>query len=131
MKHFKRSNMYKASNVTYDPTKQVAFSYDWWQFTANINGHIVFNNYRYSPSTGGHQSKVRALMKQLGQSPTLVIECPAGLQSPRWRESTIEHYNGMIQDLVAAMVRGRKAKNVERLAQIQEYKRMIDLAQAL
>lgn len=70
-------------------------------------------------------------MGQLGQFPTLVIECPAGLQSPRWRESTVEHYNGKIQDLVTAMVRGRKAKNLERLAQIEQYKRMIDLVQAL
>lgn len=123
--------MYKASNVKYCPDTQNAYSYDWWQFTANINGHIVFNNFNYSSTTNLHQSKVRQLMVRLGHTPTIFIDCPAGLQSPRWRESTIEHYNNKIQDLVTAMVRGRKAKNVERLAQIDEYKRMIDLVQAL
>ena len=66
MKHFKRSGLYKASNVSFDPVKIEALSYDWWVFVSRIGKLTVFNDYRYSVSTAKHQRKVQQLMRDLG-----------------------------------------------------------------
>ncbi len=62
MKYYKRLNLYKASNVSYNPTTKEAKSWDWWVFVKVINNKVVFNGHRYSVSTGRHQSKVRRLL---------------------------------------------------------------------
>lgn len=80
MKYFKKAGIYKASNVTFDPTKVDARSYSWWSFVACIGGKIIFNNYYYSPSTRKHQSKVRSLLDQLGITIDLTLPVPRGLQ---------------------------------------------------
>ena len=66
MKYFKRLGLYKASNVTFDPSTCTALSYDWWVFVKRIEGKVVFNGYRYSVSTAKHQRKVRTLLRELG-----------------------------------------------------------------
>jgi len=131
MKHLKGTNTYKASNVSYNPETMKAYSYDWWQFTANINGHIVFNSYKYSPSTQRHQSNVLSLMERLGHSPSIIIDVPSGLQVHNWKLSAISHYNDKIQSIVAAMVKGRKAKNEERVKEIVFLKAQIDVINSL
>ena len=60
MKFSNKRQQFEGSNVSFNPSTMVAKSYNWWVFVAVINGKIVFNNSRYSPSTGKHQSKVRA-----------------------------------------------------------------------
>lgn len=66
--------------MTLDPHDKKAFSYGWWQFLAIVNGAVVFNNYRYSPSTGKHQHKVRSKLADLGIHVDLFINSHTGLQ---------------------------------------------------
>ena len=66
MKFYKRLGIYKASNCSFDADSMIAKSYDWFVFVRRVNGLIVFNDYNYSQSTCGHQSKVKALLKDLG-----------------------------------------------------------------
>jgi galactitol-specific phosphotransferase system IIB component len=66
MKYMKRTKIYKASNVTFNPEKIEAHSYQWWCFVKVIKGLVIFNNYSYSMSTSRHQFKVRRLMSELG-----------------------------------------------------------------
>lgn len=80
MKLMKRSNIYKASNVEFDPKTKIATSYLWWTFVAEIDGLLVFNNYRYSVSTSKHQRKVRTLLESLGLKIDLELPLPKGLR---------------------------------------------------
>jgi len=64
MKFSNKRQQFEGSNVSFNPSTMIAKSYGWWVFVAEINGKVVFNNSRYSPSTGKHQSKVRAMMRQ-------------------------------------------------------------------
>lgn len=68
MKYFTRLGIYKASNVQFNPKTLNATSYDWWTFVRQVDGKVLFNTYRYSPTTGRHQAKVRSLMNSLGIS---------------------------------------------------------------
>lgn len=81
MKFYSRSNCYKGSNVVFNVTSREAVSYNWWTFVKVIEGDVVFNDYRYSPTTAKHQSKVRRLMQKLGIGIDLVVQVPSGLQS--------------------------------------------------
>lgn len=81
MKYYSRLKVYKARNVKFDPGNMIATSYQWWEFVKRINGKIVFNDYRYSPSTGRHQSKVGRVLSDLGVKVDLYIESPQGLQN--------------------------------------------------
>jgi len=72
-KYMKRSNIYKASNVSFNPSTMEAYSYDWWKFVTVIEGKTVFNNYKYSVTTARHQWNVRRLMETLGISIDLMV----------------------------------------------------------
>jgi hypothetical protein len=66
LKYFKRLNVFKGSNVHFNPETMVASSYEWWKFVMPLKGMLVYNNYGYSNSTRLHQSKVWSLLKDLG-----------------------------------------------------------------
>lgn len=114
MKYFTRSKLYKASNVTFSPELIQATSYDWWMFVKVINGLVVFNDYNYSPTTNKHQHKVRRLMQELGIKIDLVVKSYIGLHDAGWLESALLNYGQQIEKLIAAKIKGRPAKNVER-----------------
>jgi len=121
MKHFKRLNMYKASNVTFNPETLEAHSYSHWCFFKVINGKNVFNNYNYSNSTCKHQSKVRSLLRELNISIDLEIECPKGLQADYNGELSVsKHYSDKITVLKEAIAKPRSQakKNIERQKEI-------------
>lgn len=80
MKYMKRSGIYKASNVTFNPATKDAYSYSWWRFVGVVEGVLIFNNFRYSVSTSKHQSKVRSLMNELGIVPDVVLSLPRGIR---------------------------------------------------
>lgn len=121
MKYFKTQNLYKASNVTFDPSKVVATSYGWWVFVAVIENKIVFNEHRYSVSTAKHQSKVRDLMEKLGIVPDLIINVKRSIHND-------EHLQFLIKDTASETETREKAKaqrvrynrNVKRLTQLVE-----------
>jgi hypothetical protein len=75
-----KSGIYKASNVTFDPSTLSAYSYKWWRFVAIIDGLVVFNNYKYSPTTGRHQYKVRSLLNELGIKIDIEMPLPRGIR---------------------------------------------------
>lgn len=81
MKYYKRLGLYKASNVTFNPHTLEAHSYKWWRFVAKVDGKIVFNNFRYSPSTGKHQYKISRLMDELGIKVDLYLPLERGIES--------------------------------------------------
>lgn len=131
MKYFKRSNMYKASNVTVNAETLEARSYEWWIFVKRIKGKLVFNDYGYSNTTRRHQWKVRRLLKDtMHVNIDHVIEAPKGLQR---LDLAIEHYNNKIADLQAEInKRGtKKKKNEERAELINQYQERIILIQDL
>lgn len=85
MKYMKRSGVYKASNVTFDPKTVSAISYNWWKFVAVIDGKVIFNNYRYSVSTSRHQRKIRRLLNELRIKIDIEMPVPKGLQGSNER----------------------------------------------
>lgn len=66
LKYFPRLKLYKAANVTLDPSTVTAVSYDWWTFVMVIDGLVVFNRYPYSVTTKRHQARVRQTLEELG-----------------------------------------------------------------
>ena len=73
MKYYKTSDMWKASNVTFNNETLVAYSYGWWKFvTPSSTPHtLLFNTFPYSPTTRRHQVKVKELIHR--EHPTLKI----------------------------------------------------------
>lgn len=124
MKYYSRLKMYKASNVTFDPIKEEARSYDWWIFVKRINGHLVFNNYWYSYSTLKHQRKVR---KIVGYS-TVDIEAPRGLQD---LDSAVAYYKDEIATLVKLINKPRtnRLKNFERMQELDQLREKVKFIQ--
>lgn len=120
MRHMKRANIYKASNVTFDPKTIKAYSYDWWCFVKVINGKVIFNDYNYSNTTIRHQRKVRRLMRELGIKIDLIIETRSSLNSSTPLCDAIfllQRKNQKLVDLINKP-RTHKAKNEERQLQI-------------
>lgn len=81
MKFMKRARIYKAKNVTFNPSTLNAYSYGWWRFVARIDGITIFNSFKYSVTTGRHQSKVSTLMNQLGIQVDLTLKLPLGIRT--------------------------------------------------
>lgn len=133
MKYYIRSKQYRASNVILEVNPLSAWSYAWWKFLARINGAVVFNGYNYSNSTCRHQSKVKAMLDKLGINIDLYIECPSGLQSANWLESTIEYHSREIQKLREAIAnpRSRAETNKRRITEIEAHQVKIDTIQEL
>lgn len=124
MKFYKTQNLYKASNVTFNPDTIQAYSYKWWLFVSRIGNKVVFNDYNYSNTTLRHQAKIRSLLKELGIKVDLTITAPLGLQNPA---SAIDFYQIKIKTLKAEIAKPntRKAKNAERETQIKHFESKI------
>lgn len=69
----KKTNSLHMSNNELFLENMKAYSYDWWVYVKEIDGLIVFNEHRYSPSTGKHQSRMRSLLSKLNASPAVFI----------------------------------------------------------
>ena len=133
MKYFTRLEKFKANNVEMDINTMRAYSYGWWRFTDIIGGQLVFNTYRYSPTTGNHQSKIRGVLLEyfgLSYDSYIEIECPSGLQN---LQSGIDYYLGLIKILETEINRPRsqKKKNIERQKQIKAYAEKIETIKVL
>lgn len=125
MKHYKKTNLYKASNVTFDPTKIEATSYNWWLFVKRIKGKTVFNSYRYSVSTSKHQAKVRSLMSQLGIKIDRYVQVVDGLQCISNITELNKNHNETLKRISENKERKRLAK-LERQAFKRKEKRLTD-----
>jgi hypothetical protein len=120
MKYFKRANLYKASNVSFNPDTCEARSYEWWAFTKMINGILVFNDHSYSVSTRKHQSKVRSLLRELKIEIGLVVDAPCGLQNDDWKNQALASVSSEIETIKTALAstRRKKALDQERLERL-------------
>lgn len=127
MKYYKRLQVYKASNLEFNPKTLEATSYGWWTFTKVINNQLVFNDFAYSNTTRRHQRKTKQLLADLGYKIDLSIEVPQGLQQFNWSEDAISLLNSRIEELKAAINKkgSKKAKNVERYAEIHKMNQKI------
>lgn len=127
MKYCSKSNTYKNSTDTnyFDPEQLIAISYGWWLYLKPIGRELVFNTYSYSPTTVGHQSRLRSLLYRLNIKPTMYIEAPNGLQDI---SRAIDHYYYLISRLTDKINQPKtyKAKNLERHADILKYGMIID-----
>jgi hypothetical protein len=136
-------NTYKQTNasltVSDDMRSVQAYSYGWWRFVdTDAAGNVVFNSYRYSVSTGGHQRDVESILDRLGIRVDLWLSrtrrslCGHSRAAFRGEGNPDGHgirdaisdeigfIRAEIQDLRDAIAaRGsRKAKNAERAAEI-------------
>jgi hypothetical protein len=130
LKPYKGLNVFKASNVAFDPNTCVATSYRWWIFVSRIGGKVVFNNYHYSMSTNKHQSKVDSLLSQLGIKIDVRFEAPKGLQD---LQAAVTHYENKISSLIIAIQKPgtRAVKNRERASEIKSHLKTIKTIKAL
>lgn len=130
MRYFKRLRVWKASNVEVNTDECIATSYGWWQFVKKVNGLVIFNSYRYSPSTSKHQYKVRCLLSKLNIKVDLFIEAPRGLQN---LSDAIRFYEVKNDLLREAMLKPRthKQKNVERLEEMKQNSKLISQIKTL
>ena len=119
MKHFVRSNMYKASNVTFDPKTKTAISYGWWHFVRVIRGKVVFNNYNYSISTQGHQRKVMSVMRKLRIKIDLTVAIPSGLQGVK----TLAEAKKLHDENILNKAKEKERRRVERNEAAREQRR--------
>lgn len=114
----KKNGLYVASNVNFDPSEIEARSYGWWVFVKRVNGLVVFNNYRYSPTTARHQSKVYYLMSELSIEIDLVVSTPRSLNDPEAMESAVKVLESRIIDLHGEIFNGKKQVNEFRMTLI-------------
>lgn len=91
MRYFKRLKIYKdySGNNTFNPETLDAHSYGWWRYLAKVDGKLVFNNYRYSVTTGKHQSNLSHLLRQLGIEPDISMPLPKGIPTDTSLENLI------------------------------------------
>lgn len=116
MKYFSRANIYKASNVTFNSETMDAFSYDWWRFVAKIDGKVVFNNYRYSVTTAGHQRKVERLLQNLGIKVDVFLQIPGGIK----QGATLAELHILHGKTLQAQAEALEAKRVARNKKARE-----------
>lgn len=134
MDFYPKLNQYKMSNVRYDVKAKEAYSWDWWCFVKPINGVLVFNDYRYSQSTGNHQFKVARLLEALGLE-YVTVSTSDSLNDPLALEKAIMHLEIQNEALrerinaprtrVAANNR-RKAEIVENMAKINKLEKILN-----
>ncbi len=126
MKFFKTLNLYKASNVRFNPLNMSATSYDWWGFVGLVDGLLVFNNYFYSPSTSKHQRKVRRLLSDLNIKIDLEMPIPSGLQTGKSLgeyvlESEAYLCNKFLDDEIKKQTKSDSAKLKRRSIKLEDY----------
>jgi hypothetical protein len=130
MKFMKRSNTWKASNVTLDMSNLTAYSYNWWLFLKKINGYVVFNDYQYSTTTARHQFKIRRKLSEIGIAIDYTIKSPMGLNN---LSSAVNYYE-IEKELLLEKInssRTRKAKNQERRQQISSINEKLKIIERL
>lgn len=127
MKKFTKLNQFKASNVMYDIGTKRAYSYGWWRFVDVVDGVRIFNTHSYSVSTVKHQSKVKALLHNLGLSIDVYVDSRSGLQSNNWKVEAVDSINYEISEIQDKLNNKRRhkrldAERMQSLGQLKEQK---------
>jgi hypothetical protein len=122
----KRSKIYKASNVIFNPNTIEAFSYRWWKFVKVIDGLVVFNKYRYSVSTAKHQAKVRQLMIELGIKVDLYVNVRESLIDQTIEELIIQTEENICDDFLYKKLKQGEAYDRKKAKQASLVERVIE-----
>lgn len=133
LKYKKRAGIYSNSTGTntFDPKTCRAYSYDWWRYVDKIKGKVVFNNYSYSPTTSGHQSRTRSLLKELKIEIDCFVSVRSGLQAFE-REALKPVYREMYETEVAINRKGARESTKKQGAEfIVSCKERINLYRSL
>lgn len=126
MKFMKRAQIYKGTNVTFNPKTLNAHSYDWWRFVAVVDGLIIFNDYRYSVTTAKHQRKVSSLMSELGIKADITMPLPRGIRHDQTLlemiiEAEEEECDRLLQSFCKQDERNAKARQRRLEAKLTDY----------
>lgn len=126
-----KEGMYRNSteSITYDPVRELAYSYRWWCFVRRIKGVLVFNDYSYSSQTNNHQRIIQDLLKTMNKE-YITVNAPRGINDSGRINEAWEHYFTEICKLEAEMSnpRTRESTNFSRLARINSfYSELFDL----
>lgn len=129
MKFLKTKNISKSSNLEFNHTTKIGYSYKWYQIVKEIKGLMVINNYNYSPTTIKHYHKIDKLISMKYKN-IVYLESPQGLQD---LNSSVELYTSRIAKLEEELKnpRNRPMKNLQRQQLIELYKGKLDLIKSL
>lgn len=112
LKYFPRLNLYKSSNVTFDPVTCQGYSYKWYRLVDKIGNTVVLNTFPYSNTTIRHIYKMRRLLESLGLQ-WVEIEAPKGLQDLNEPAEYYKVCNKMLLEQINKP-RSKASKNSER-----------------
>jgi len=127
MKYMKRANIYKASNVSYNPETKQALSYEWWTFVKVMGGLTVFNAHNYSSSTIKHQYKVRALMMELGHNIDLIVDTRLSLTDNSWPHDAIVRLKNEAATIQGKLDSNRRDKHLDS----ERQSRLVEIAETI
>lgn len=115
LKFNKRAGIYTNStgSLTFNPATLEAHSYKWWRFVAQVDGLLIFNDYKYSVSTSKHQYKMRSFLSDLGIKIDLFLELPGGIGHQSLENLIIESEEHLCDQFLREMLK-RQDRN-ERL----------------
>lgn len=102
-------------NNKFDLESFEATSYKWWTYVTKIKGKVVFNSYPYSPTTQGHQRRMRELLKQLGIKIDVEVSMRQSL-SNFYNDSLPSKYESLFLNEIAL----KRAKKQDRINSINE-----------
>lgn len=105
-----RKGVYSNSNgtCTFNPISLEGLSYDWWLVVRKVGPYVLFNDYRYSTTTSGHQRMLRGLLEELGIQISHHVEAPGGLQD---LERAAEYHASQADYWSRRAVTGRSRKS--------------------
>lgn len=105
------------SNI-FDIKTRRAYSYEWWRYSEEIKGEVIFNSYKYSTATSKHQ---RDLLELFSTTPLTFVQCPGGLQN---KKSGLVYYRLLIKELIMLIKKPgtHKATNEGRKQDINFYR---------
>jgi len=134
LKYFKKLNVYKNSTGSnyFDPETMVATSYNWWVYLKRIKGKLVFNDYSYSPSTSGHQSALKGVLKDLGIKIDIIVFCRQGLTDSGINEAIEDKFKSIVElEILIARKGSKKETNEFRKKQIKKLNNDIETLQSI
>lgn len=94
MKKLKTRNEYVGCNneCRYYADENKATSYGWWNFVLEIDGMIIFNDFKYSNTTSRHQGEVDFLMYELGLKRDFTVYMRQSLTKSNFIEFALEYF---------------------------------------
>lgn len=111
IKYYKKLGVYKASNVYFDPKAMHATSYNWWIFVKKIDGLVVFNDFNYSPTTTGHQRKIKAVLNALGVKVDLFVQLRESLDVNSLDSALKQAYSKLFTNEIAVNRKNARIKS--------------------